>query len=560
MSLTADAISGSRPPVVWSIAGSDSGGGAGIQADLLTCHDLGVHGCTVISAITAQNSTRVCGVDAVLIQSFVAQMDALEADLPADAIKIGLIPSRLHLEVLARHLARWRCADVEASPMGDIVREDASTAPGRSPFVIYDPVAIASTGQAMATTDLLSGLDTLLPQLDLLTPNLQELAQLTGITMTSPQSVVVAADLLRSRGLKAVLVKGGHASWQGELSLDYFCDGEQSLWLGAPRLATRHGHGTGCCYASAIAALVAQDYPLLDAITLARAYVQQGLAAARGVGQGPGPVAHLGWPTQREHFPSIILPASPQARALGLSGTSDLCHGESQSQNDMPEAGFSPCALDLGLYPVVDSIDWIQSLLQWGVRTLQLRIKDPEHPELESQIRDAIALGKRYNARLFINDYWQLAIRHGAYGVHLGQEDLQRADLVAIRNAGLRLGLSTHGYYEIARALALRPSYIALGHIFPTRTKQMPSAPQGLERLRRYAQLLSDYPTVAIGGISQDRVAAVQASGVGSVALVTAITEAADPEAVTRTLLALVGVGGCDPENSRRATEVPAYV
>lgn len=521
-------------PIVWSIAGSDSGGGAGIQADLLTCHQLGVHGCSVITAITAQNSTRVIGVDAVLMQTFVSQLDALEADLPADGIKIGLLPTRLHLEVLAKRLAHWRASKVDSSSQ--------SLASSKSPFVVYDPVAIASTGQTMASPDVLQGVDRLFAQLDLLTPNQPELECLTGIAISSPQQLVVAAQQLRRRGLKAVLVKGGHASWQGDWCLDYFCDEQQSFWLALPRLDTRHGHGTGCCYASAIAALVAQGYELVDAITLARAYVQQGLAAAQGLGQGPGPIAHLGWPVTREHFPQRVLPGSVLSRTLGLCSVSALGFAEAPVAR-LPSEPFAPCPRQLGLYPVVDSAAWIEKLLAWGVRTVQLRIKDPQHPRLEQEIRDAIALGQQYQARVFINDYWQLAIRYGAYGVHLGQEDLLQADLAAIQLAGLRLGLSTHGYHEIACALALGPSYIALGHIFPTTTKQMPSAPQGLLRLSRYAQLLSDVPTVAIGGISQARVPAVLVTGVGSVALVTAITEAVDPLAVTLALLAQVGAG-----------------
>jgi hydroxymethylpyrimidine kinase/phosphomethylpyrimidine kinase/thiamine-phosphate diphosphorylase len=131
---------------------------------------------------------------------------------------------------------------------------------------------------------------------------------------------------------------------------------------------------------------------------------------------------------------------------------------------------------------------------------------------------------------LFINDYWQLAIKHKAYGVHLGQEDMEVADLPMIADAGLRLGLSTHGYYEILRAQQLKPSYIALGHIFPTKTKQMPSDPQGLNRLGKYAALLADIPTVAIGGINLKRAAAVWKTGVGSIAVVSAITDATDPK------------------------------
>ncbi len=512
----------SRRAIVWTVAGSDSGGGAGIQADLLTFHDLGVHGCSVISAITAQNSVGVRGVDAVRPSSFVAQLDALAEDLPAVAIKIGLLPGRDHMALLATRLHQ--------------LRHDS----GRpAPFVIYDPVAVASSGQAMAAPDLLQGLDLLLPELDLITPNASELQALTGIEPDSPAGVVQAVAALRRRGVNAVLVKGGHLAWQGEHCLDFYSDGVHSFWLGTPRLATPHGHGTGCCYASAIAALVAQAYELADAITLARAYLQQGLSAAQAVGQGPGPVAHLGWPSSAEHFPQVLLPGSMAAQSLQLlweGATADEPRHDAHAR-PLPTQAFAACPSRLGLYPVVDSLRWVEQLLAWGVRTLQLRIKTASHPELEQQIRQAIALGRRYGARLFINDHWQLALKHGAYGVHLGQEDLQCADLLAIQQAGLRLGISTHGYYEIARALTIRPSYIALGHIFPTKTKEMPSAPQGLVRLAQYVRLLEKWPTVAIGGITAQRVDAVLATGVGSVAMVTAITGSETPERTTQTLL-----------------------
>lgn len=209
----------------------------------------------------------------------------------------------------------------------------------------------------------------------------------------------------------------------------------------------------------------------------------------------------------------------------------------------MYQPDFPPVPLRLGLYPVVDSVEWIARLLDVGVRTLQLRIKDRRDEEVEADIAAAIALGRRYHARLFINDYWQLAIKHQAYGVHLGQEDLQTTDLSAIRAAGLRLGVSTHDDMEMDVALAARPSYIALGHVFPTQTKQMPSAPQGLEQLARHITRLKDYPTVAIGGISLERAADVLATGVGSIAVVSAITQAHDWRQATQQLLALAGVG-----------------
>ena len=209
----------------------------------------------------------------------------------------------------------------------------------------------------------------------------------------------------------------------------------------------------------------------------------------------------------------------------------------------MYQPNFPPVPLRLGLYPVVDSVEWIERLLEAGVKTLQLRIKDKRDEEVESDVIAAIELGRRFDARLFINDYWQLAIKHQAYGVHLGQEDLETTDLSAIREAGLRLGVSTHDDMEIDVALTARPSYIALGHVFPTQTKQMPSAPQGLAQLARHIARLGDYPTVAIGGISLARAPAVLETGVGSIAVVSAITQAADWQAATEQLLQLAGAG-----------------
>ncbi|WP_172731879.1 thiamine phosphate synthase [Pluralibacter gergoviae] len=209
----------------------------------------------------------------------------------------------------------------------------------------------------------------------------------------------------------------------------------------------------------------------------------------------------------------------------------------------MYQPDFPPVPRRLGLYPVVDSVEWIARLLDAGARTLQLRIKDKRDEEVEADVIRAIALGRQYRARLFINDYWRLAVKHGAYGVHLGQEDLQTTDLNAIREAGLRLGVSTHDDMEMDVALAAKPSYIALGHVFPTQTKQMPSAPQGVQQLAAHIARLGNYPTVAIGGISIARAPEVLATGVGSIAVVSAITQAPDWQLATAQLLEMAGAG-----------------
>ncbi|SAL46341.1 thiamine phosphate synthase [Caballeronia humi] len=202
-----------------------------------------------------------------------------------------------------------------------------------------------------------------------------------------------------------------------------------------------------------------------------------------------------------------------------------------------PSVPFPSCPERLGLYPVLPSADWVARVLDLGVTTAQLRRKSTDAADLKREIEGAVNAGHKHQAQLFINDHWREAIAAGAYGVHLGQEDVQTADLEAIAQAGVRLGLSTHGYYEMLRALHFRPSYLALGAVFPTTTKVMPTAPQGLARLARYVRLLDGrVPLVAIGGVNGDVLRDVLATGIGSAALVRAVTEAPDTAAAVTAL------------------------
>lgn len=200
-------------------------------------------------------------------------------------------------------------------------------------------------------------------------------------------------------------------------------------------------------------------------------------------------------------------------------------------------APFAPTEFKLGLYVIVDSYEWIERLIHAGVKTLQIRIKDRSPEQAEEEIARCIALAKQHQVRLFVDDFWQLATKYQAYGVHLGQEDLLTADLNAIQQAGLRLGVSTHNREEIELVLPLRPSYIALGHIFPTQSKIMPSAPQGIANLAAQVKDLGDIPTVAIGGITASHFADVLATGVGSIAVISAVTQAEDWQSAVKNLL-----------------------
>lgn len=185
-------------------------------------------------------------------------------------------------------------------------------------------------------------------------------------------------------------------------------------------------------------------------------------------------------------------------------------------------------------YPIFDGVDWLERMLPLGVKLVQLRIKDMPEPELRAAIVKAQALCHSHGAVLVVNDHWRLAIDAGCDWVHLGQEDLDDADLPALRRAGLRLGVSTHDHDELDRALSLAPDYVALGPVYPTILKKMKWHQQGLERVREWKDLIGDIPLVAIGGMSVERAAGAFAAGADIVSAVTDITLNADPEARAR--------------------------
>jgi len=243
----------------------------------------------------------------------------------------------------------------------------------------------------------------------------------------------------------------------------------------------------------------------------------------------------------------------PDAECLATAWSTMVSHLESLDPNlwpDQPEffklrgrelaSSFAPCPTKLGLYIVAPDALWVKRLLEMGAKTVQLRFKSTNPELIEEEVAKAIRYSQAFasSTQVFINDYWELAIKYGAYGVHLGQEDMDLANLERIRRAGLRLGLSTHGYAEMLRADQYGPSYIALGAIFPTTLKQMATAPQGLGRLKKYAQLMKSYPLVGIGGVNETNIQDVLQAGVCSAALVRAVINSDHPEEAFKKLAA----------------------
>lgn len=265
-------------PNVLTIAGSDSGGGAGIQADLKTCSALQTYGLSVITALTAQNTRAVTAIHDVPAAFVRAQLDAVFDDIEIHAVKIGMLSRAEVILVVA-----------------DALRRHAP------PAVVLDPVMVAKSGDRLLREDAVEALrEALLPLATVVTPNLPEAGDLLGTEPpVEPATMVTAAGRLRSLGAGAVLIKGGHL--EGGDAVDVFDDGgREPLVLSAPRVATRSTHGTGCTLAAALGAHLARGFDLRDAVRHAKAYLAGALAAADrlSVGRGHGPVHHFHalWP------------------------------------------------------------------------------------------------------------------------------------------------------------------------------------------------------------------------------------------------------------------------
>ena len=259
-------------PVALTIAGSDSSGGAGIQADLKTFAALGVYGASVITALTAQNTRGVSGIHAVPAPFVTAQIDAVFGDLDVKAVKIGMVGEPATVEAIAAALARWGVT-----------------------HVVLDPVMAATSGDRLLSADaVLVLLTRLVPRVSLITPNLPEAAALLDEGIASDEAAIVnQGKRLLAMGCQAVLIKGGHA--EGAESIDYLFSRNGMIKLSAPRIATRNTHGTGCSLSSAIAAGLVKGEGLETAVRNAKAWIGAAIAAADRleVGHGHGPLHHF---------------------------------------------------------------------------------------------------------------------------------------------------------------------------------------------------------------------------------------------------------------------------
>ena len=255
-------------PIAMTIAGSDSGGGAGIQADLKTFAALGVYGASTLTAITAQNTVGVAAVHELPTDMIAAQINAVVTDIGVDAVKTGMLSSSAIVEIVVQELERHRITTL-----------------------VVDPVMIAKSGDSLLREDAVDALRNLLvPLAAVVTPNIPEAETLTGREITSDQDMRWAAEQIIDMGARSVVVKGGHREGP---ATDLFYDGFQFREFTAPRFETKNTHGTGCTFASAVAAGLAQGKDVIDAVAQAKEYVTEAIRRSFPLGQGHGPLNHF---------------------------------------------------------------------------------------------------------------------------------------------------------------------------------------------------------------------------------------------------------------------------
>lgn len=480
----------SRPPIVWSIAGLDTAGGAGLSADQRAADALGVHLCPVVAALTAQHSMGVQAVQPVTAAWLEAQLRALMQDMPPAVIKTGLLGTAELVHTVARWVDRLRAE-----------RPDHPVA------LVVDPVLHASAGgSAFASEAVLDAYQRhLLPRATLLTPNRAEARRLLGMAPghEGPRDEVPdLAAALRLLGVENLAITGGDEAGGDTLHcLDWIDTDQAQGWLCAPRVDTPHHHGTGCTFATGAAAALALGHPPADALVLAKMLTHHALARGHEAGQGAGPVIAMRGFAKGPARGGAPLPWLGLGRELPWR-LQYATHGDAPVFRP-----FEPPPD--GLYGIVDSGERIAHATDAGLRCLQLRHKPREG--LGPHLNQAQAAATRAGATLFINDHWREALDAvatrpvAALGVHLGQEDLlalgpgDRRALLDARHQ-LLLGLSSHSLWELARAAGCGASLIACGPVQPTTTKDMPWRPQGEDNLRWWVTH-SPVPVVAIGGL-----------------------------------------------------------
>ncbi|KAE8009042.1 hypothetical protein FH972_005500 [Carpinus fangiana] len=475
-------------PHVLTVAGSDSGAGAGIQADIKACAARGVYCSTVITAVTAQNTVGVQGVN-VVPEDFVGeQLKSVLSDMEVDVVKTGMLPSIGIVNVLNQSLREF---PVQA--------------------LVVDPVMVSTSGDVLAGPSILAGFrEDLLPLADIITPNLKEAsALLGGQQLETVSDMRSAAKLLHDMGPRNVLVKGGDLPDSLD-AVDVFFDGQDFYELRSSRIKTRNTHGTGCSLASCIAAELAKGSPMLQAVKVAKRHVESGL----------------------DYSKDFVI-------GNGVQGPFDLLFRlKSYAQNSWRQVGFNPN--DLFLYAVTDSrmnkkwgrsiTDAVGAAIEGGATIVQLREKDVETQGFLEAAKACLKICRSHGIPLLINDRIDVAIACDADGVHVGQSDMPARIARTLLGPEKIIGVSCKTPEQAHQAWIDGADYIGCGGVYPTNTKEN-NLTVGLDGLKAVC-VASKLPVVAIGGISASNACSVMQIGVPNLKGVAVVSTLFDRESI----------------------------
>lgn len=512
-----------HPPRVLSIAGSDSGGGAGIQADIKACAAAGVYIATAVTALTAQNTHGVSEVHPTPPDFIRAQIRAVMGDIGADAIKTGMLPSVEAVEAVA----------------------DELTAMGYFPPLVVDPVLVATSGDALAEAGVAAAVaGRLFPLATIVTPNVAEAeALLGGRPIADVEDMRAAAADLHALGPQWVLVKGGHLAGGGGAGggrgpdvVDVLYDGKNFFELAAPHVATDNAHGTGCTLAAALAAALATGADVPAAVRTAKAYVWRALERSVGLPLGSGPQRPMNHAFRVADWRSEL-----EAAAAATAAAADSAVPPAPSPPRLPNP------VDLRLYAVTDpalieavGLDVaaaVEAAVAGGATVVQLREKTADGGAFAERAAAAAAVCRAAGVPLIINDRVDVALTVDAAGVHVGQDDLPAGAVRRLIGPDKILGVSVKTPEEAVAAAAAGADYLGAGCISATGTKE--SSVIGIQGFAAVAAAVG-IPVVAIGGVGPGSAAEVVAAGGAGIAVVSAIFGARSPRAAAEALRAEV--------------------
>ena len=521
-----------------------------MQADLKTFSALGVYGATAITAVTVQNTVGVKYVHALPPQVVYDQIVTVMEDIMPDAVKIGMVNDAETLDAIVRALTLHRPR-----------------------FLVVDPVMVSTSGCALMQADALQVMkERLLPMADIVTPNLPEAWTLAG----TDSSVDEAAQAILRLGVKALLIKGGHA--EGKTKTDYLYvsddDGVKRTEFSSATVDTFNTHGTGCTLSSAIAAMLARGHGMEEAVRQAKMYLTEALKAGADVvvGHGHGPVCHFyddavirsyGYKVIRSYGYKVIRSSGPEVirssgsevirssgpevirssgpEVIRSSGSEVMRSSDSEvirsNRKTVKPNNLKTLKSKLQFIThFTDRYSYLDSAmmaLEGGCRWIQLRMKDADEDEIERTARLILPECRRRGAVFIIDDHVELVKRVGADGVHLGKNDMPVDEARRILGDEFIIGGTANTFEDIQRLAAQGADYIGCGPFRFTTTKKNLAPMLGIEGYENIVSLMKTHginlPIVAIGGITYDDIPQVMATGVTGIALSGSVLRADNP-------------------------------